>query len=141
VIDSTGGPVWCLAGSADSSQLAAACEDGTVRFFRLFADEERIEFRRASNKQKSTTHHVMSVLLHVHEQVLIDAEHLVSRACAVSVLASQRRQRDHWRCRWHDSSMRGAHWQVFVHNDEQWQQHPCVGGRCALVRPAAGARS
>ncbi|XP_065064318.1 U3 small nucleolar RNA-associated protein 4 homolog [Rhopilema esculentum] len=38
VVDACGGPVWCLARSPDKTQLAAGCEDGSVRLFDIKND-------------------------------------------------------------------------------------------------------
>eukprot|EP01094_Clydonella_sp_ATCC50884_P018314 TRINITY_DN3371_c4_g1_i2.p1 TRINITY_DN3371_c4_g1~~TRINITY_DN3371_c4_g1_i2.p1 ORF type:complete len:843 (+),score=216.69 TRINITY_DN3371_c4_g1_i2:102-2630(+) len=51
VVDSYGGPVWCLSATKDGTRLAAACEDGTTRIFDL-SDPSDIAYVRSMSKQQ-----------------------------------------------------------------------------------------
>ncbi|XP_068115701.1 U3 small nucleolar RNA-associated protein 4 homolog isoform X2 [Hyperolius riggenbachi] len=49
-IDAFGGPLWSIAASPSGSQLAVACEDGSVKLFSI--TPERIVFEKSLDRQK-----------------------------------------------------------------------------------------
>ena len=65
-MDSYGGPVWCLAASANREQLAAGCEDGCVRLFDV--TDGGLHYARAFEKQSAR---ILSVAWHEGGSVLV----------------------------------------------------------------------
>lgn len=66
IVDSYGGPVWCLAASTSGDQLAAGCEDGCVRLFDV--TDGGLHYARAFEKQNAR---ILSIAWHESDAVLV----------------------------------------------------------------------
>ena len=95
--DSHGGAIWDLKPSpADPGLLAAACEDGHVRFFRVQDDD--IQFVRGSAGTKHGER-LLSLCWHVDGEVRSNAALLFRQHCIAAALC------DVWRASFHCSGL------------------------------------